>query len=326
VPAETYRRLPGRRRGITGNASLWMGSDHILLVRSSWFREEYKRFYLRDIQAIVVAPGPRFNVSLPGLIFALLWLLPGMGAFFWPAGVVVVWALGALTMAVTWLAISLASGCRTRLYTAVSQDDLPSLYRTWTARKFLNRVKPFIDQVQGVVAPDWTELERTGANPLAAAPGVPAAPAWVPSTARSHTPASDLFVLSLLAGAMADFAVLHFNSAAGSRIRMVLTLLQLVGAVVVLVEHHRGKLRRAMQRVAIAALVLMGVMFYVQSFSFSLMGAAMAGNVASGAEFLAPPVVVIHQIAGGIRLLLVFVGVAVMLRSGYRDQPDIIKD
>ena len=42
---EKYRRLPGRRRGVISGASLWMGSDHILLVRSAWFREEYKRFY-----------------------------------------------------------------------------------------------------------------------------------------------------------------------------------------------------------------------------------------------------------------------------------------
>jgi len=30
--AETYRRLPGRRRALASSASLWMGSDHILLV------------------------------------------------------------------------------------------------------------------------------------------------------------------------------------------------------------------------------------------------------------------------------------------------------
>ena len=68
-------------------------------------------------------------------------------------------------MVATWIAISAASSCRCRLYTAVSRDDLPSLYRTWTARKFLNQVKPSIDRVQGVVDAGWAEAERSHAGP-----------------------------------------------------------------------------------------------------------------------------------------------------------------
>ena len=195
--AETYRRLPGRRRGIGSSASLWMGSDHILLVKSAWFREEYKRFYLRDIQAIVVAPCARFYVSTPMLIGALLWLLPLTTVSFWPAGAGIGWVVATLAMTATWLAISIASSCRCRLYTAVSKDDLPSLYRTWIARKFLRQVKPGIDHVQGVVDPSWVEAERSNAGPAVAALA-PVEPR--PSAAaRGHTPASDLFVLSLFA-------------------------------------------------------------------------------------------------------------------------------
>ena len=323
---ENYRRLPGRRRGITGGSSLWMGSDHILLVRSSWFREEYKRFYLRDIQSIVVARCPRFNVSLLGLIVALIWLFPGVGMVIAPTSASVAWGLGGVAVAAAWVGISLGASCRTRLYTAVSHDDLPSLYRTWSARRFLNRLKPVIDQVQGVVDPNWAEAERTSAGPAAPATSVAAPVAANPGATRSHTPASDLFLLSLLVGALADVSVLHFNSDGGARIRMVLTLLQLVGAVAVLMEHYRGKLGRAMQRVAIAALVLIGVLFYVQTFSFSFMGALSASKGTNLVQLLPPVVVTIHQVAGGIRLLLCFIGLAIILRSGYRDEPDIIKD
>src|ERR1035438_1386993 len=137
VPSsENYRRLRGRRWSPGSSASLWMGSDHILLVKSAWFREEYKRFYLRDIQAILVAPCARFYVSTPMLVCALLWLLPGLFMAFWPSAIAIVWGVGTTAMAATWLAISIASSCRCRIYTAVSKDDLPSLYRTWTARKF----------------------------------------------------------------------------------------------------------------------------------------------------------------------------------------------
>lgn len=194
---ENYRRLPGRLRGIASSASLWMASDHILLVKSSWFREEYKRFYLRDIQAIVVARCARFHVSLLVFIFALMWVFVGFGVSIWPASVGVVWGLGGLAMGITWLSISMASSCRCRLYTAVSRDDLPSLYRTWTAHKFLSQVKPRIDQVQGTVDPAWAEAERSNAGP-SVAPTL-AADMIVPVVAvPGQTLASALFVLSLL--------------------------------------------------------------------------------------------------------------------------------
>src|SRR5580693_8418278 len=131
-----YRRLPGRRRGIGSSSSLWLGSDHILLVKSSWFRERYKRFYLRDIQAITVARCPRFYVSWPVLALALIWFLPGLGMLFASSKTQMAWGAGAIVIVFGWLAVSLATSCRCRLYTAVSHDDLPSLYRIWTARRF----------------------------------------------------------------------------------------------------------------------------------------------------------------------------------------------
>ena len=58
-----YRKLPGTRRGFIQKSSVWAGPDHLLLVRGSRFRDEYKRFYYRDVQAIAVARAPRFHVS-----------------------------------------------------------------------------------------------------------------------------------------------------------------------------------------------------------------------------------------------------------------------
>ncbi len=184
APAEEkYRRLPGRRRGVISGASLWMGSDHILMVKTAWFREEYKRFYLRDIQAIVVAPGPRFYLSIPMLVFALVWLFSGLFMAFWPTSVAIGWIAGATAMLAAWLGISMAAGCRCRLYTAVSKDDLPSIFRTWTARRFLRRLQPLIAQVQGTVDAGWAEAERTSAGPSvgAMAPAVPQPRSAAPS-------------------------------------------------------------------------------------------------------------------------------------------------
>ena len=61
MPEKEYIRLArGRRSNIAGfstsggYASLWQGKDHLLSIDSSGYTEEYKRFYYRDIQAIII--------------------------------------------------------------------------------------------------------------------------------------------------------------------------------------------------------------------------------------------------------------------------------
>ena len=71
---ERYRKLPGHRRGFIFGSSVWLGSDHLLLVKSSRFREEYKRFYFRDVQSIVTAASPRFHISTRMGLIAAIWL------------------------------------------------------------------------------------------------------------------------------------------------------------------------------------------------------------------------------------------------------------
>ena len=52
--AVPYRRLPGRGRTPLGSHSLWIGEDHLLLVELRGFTETYRRFYFRDVQAIIL--------------------------------------------------------------------------------------------------------------------------------------------------------------------------------------------------------------------------------------------------------------------------------
>src|ERR1700723_3392091 len=49
-----YTRMPGGLRGFVRKSSLWEGSDHFLLLRGTRFSEEYRRFYYRDIEALLV--------------------------------------------------------------------------------------------------------------------------------------------------------------------------------------------------------------------------------------------------------------------------------
>jgi hypothetical protein len=319
---EKYRRLPGRRRIPGSSASLWMASDHILLVRSSWFREEYKRFYLRDIQAIVVAPCARYQVTTPMLWFAVAWVFALTRV---PAAA---WGVASMVLVAAWLYVSLRESCRCRIYTAVSKDDLSSLSRTWTAGRFLRQVQPLIEQVQGAMAANWAEADSTSAGPAMAPMLAAMAPPEPPPVRprRAHTLAADLFVLSLFLGAVVGLGTVHSSYAGWFQINSGLTLLQLVGAIAVLVQYARGSVGRAMQRLAIAAMVLIGVTFYVQTltYSFNLTNASVLGK---GTNLIAPrPVIIAHEATNAMELLLSFVGAAIILRAAYGRDPDIIRD
>jgi hypothetical protein len=227
-------------------------------------------------------------------------------------------------MVATWVSISAASSCRCRLYTAVSRDELPSLYRTWTARQFLNQVKPWIDRVQGVVDAGWAEAERSNAGP-AAAPVAARSPQPAARIARrSHTLASDLFVLSLFVGALVDLSVVRSHVAIWPKVTTCLSLAQLAGAIAVMVQHYRGVLSSAMNKLAIAALVPMGVMLYAQAIALSFPNIDWL-NV-NGAAISLSWIAVTHQVVDGAGLLLGLIGAALILRGGSPHDPDIIKD
>jgi len=311
--SERYRKLPGQRRGFLHGASLWMAPDHILAVKSQRFREEYKRFYLRDIQAIVVATRSRFHISTRACGIAALWLAVFIAARNrapWGPGVM---SIAAICLMVWWLYCSYFHSCSCRIYTAVSRDDLPSIYRTWTARKFLAEVEPLIWQVQGVLQGDWAEaVEERLVGPAVLPPGTP--PLIQPTAdARRHTLASDIFVACLFADAALNFLTLHSMTRIIEWILYALAFGEIGGAVVIFLQHHRGILRAGMQKLAIATLILLGAVYYVRQI---LAGVAMGNRPAlPDANLLAtlPSYLVLRQVEAGVCLILGLVGVALAL-------------
>jgi hypothetical protein len=324
-----YRKLPGRRRGIMFGSSVWLGPDHLLLVKSARFREEYKRFYFRDIQAIVTAKAPRFHLSTRSALVAALLLGTLPVAIPRPALLAAVCGAALLAIAL-WIYISAAESCRTRIYTAVSSDELTSVYRNWTARKFLEQVQPHIAQAQGVLQGNWAEAVdgrqigplpegRVGlAMPGAAVPIVlPSASAAAPSTAVSN-----FFVGCLCLGGLANVAAVRLNGHAGRWVLLTTLLVQLAAAVPVLVQNYRGKLGTSMRNLAIAALVSMGVWYYAVQMGIGIAIAYQSAQSRSP-KMYAPQAQqwVVYEYplargsAGGLTLLLGLAGVILSLRG-----------
>jgi hypothetical protein len=324
---ERYRKLPGRRRGLWNGAGLWMGSDHILSVRSMRFREEYKRFYLRDVQAIVVARAPRFHVSTRGLAIAAVWVAAWLFTReLSAAAITVLWVLAA-ALAAAWFYVSAACSCRCRIYTAVSSDELPSVYRTWTGRKLLAQVQPRIWEVQGVLEGEWAEaaeqIEVGNIQPkppreTASGTGF-AHPIQQPADGPTRTWASDLFVASLFVRGGVNLLTLNSLTPTVLWVLNVLLLLQAGAAVLVLVQHYRGALGSRMQKLAIATLVVMGALYYTGVFGMGvaagIAGARGPAAIRQNSLELTSGYRLLREIGAAASLLLGVTGMAISQRS-----------
>ena len=321
---ERYRKLPGHRRGMLQGASVWMAGDHLLSVKSYRVREEYKRFQFRDVQAIVVAQCPRFHISTRSLLIAFIWLpASGVLSSLLPEWYRTAMWLVAAALVCAWLYISFAHSCRCRILTAVSSDELPSVYRTWTARRFLAQVSPRIAEVQGRLEGNWFEaVDTCTIGPAGAPASNPPATGILhrrkARVLRTNSLPSALFVALLFVNSVTMLLTLHSKVTLVLWLASLLVLAEVVVMVPIFVQHHRGILRPGMQRLAIATVVKIGLSYYAAVAIMSALSARTPG-MDRAATFAVPPYVLLRQIDAWMDLGLAVVGAVLLLRSEYSE-------
>jgi len=151
--SQTYQKLPGARRTPFRKATLWLASDHILSIDSHRFTEEYKRYYFKDIQAIVVrqTTGSTAMSKAIDLVVTIILVVLALAAWRLESrGAAIV---GGLILIQFIIIKSLGPRCVCQLITAVSSDKLPSLNRLRTAEKALQIIGPLVQQAQAEPAP-----------------------------------------------------------------------------------------------------------------------------------------------------------------------------
>jgi hypothetical protein len=325
-PRIQYRKLPGARRGLIRGASVWAGPDHLLLVRSYRFREEYKRYYYRDVQAIAIANAPRFHISTRSLLIG--WLLLVVYAIFASRGITafIIWLSVQALLAVAWAVISGAFSCRCRIYTAVSSDELPSVYRSWTARRFLAAVDPLISGLQGALEGQWAEAaSESGVGPETARVAA-AQKASIEDAAPARNLATDLFIASLIAN-----SALHFAPQASADwyrwLTALLGLAMLAGAIGVLIARQRKRIRSAMQTLAIFTVVAIGVSYYVQVVSASVVAGMRSATTGKPTVTLSADsdVPLVRQIRAGIEAALALAGIILSIGGRREAQPSLLE-
>ncbi|MDQ3624821.1 MAG: hypothetical protein M3463_20460 [Verrucomicrobiota bacterium] len=156
MDAPRYQRLPGSglRAVLSTRSTLWLAPDHLLSLDRTVGSESYRRFYFRDIEALVIRrtnTGLIRNWTYLGL--ALLCGLPLLGAGLW-APDQTGWFVAASVASGFWLLLLLINAlrgptCRTHIRTAVQIEELPSLGRLSTAIRTIARIKPLIEEAQG---------------------------------------------------------------------------------------------------------------------------------------------------------------------------------
>ncbi len=172
--ATVYRRLPGRGLGLASYHRLYLGPDHLLAVASTGYSESYKRFYFRDIQAVLVQRTALWlvlNVILGAVVVlaAGVWLwalrdgLPADPADLIAGGVATLVCVGPLL-----LHLFRGPTCVCYVRTAVQIEKLPGLARTRKVDRVLQIVRPLIEAAQGPWSPTDQSTgtgETTGGPP-----------------------------------------------------------------------------------------------------------------------------------------------------------------
>ena len=176
MPEREYKRLTRARPrsqisvAITSRVSLWEGKDHLLLIDTNGYTENYRRFYFRDIQAISIGQTNGRAVwngiwgALTG-VTAALWL-PHFASLQGPPALwEILVASGTILLFGLPLIINnlLGTACVCLIQTAVQHEELAPLRRVRAANRIIQRLMPAITAAQGVVqtAPSPTAAPET---------------------------------------------------------------------------------------------------------------------------------------------------------------------
>jgi hypothetical protein len=157
-PASKYRKLPGRGAGVGEASRLFLADDHLLLVTATGFSESYRRFYLRDIQAITARKTVTWAILNGAVGFILFWMVIGLVSST-DGAQVLGWSIAAgFFLALLLFNLFRGATCVCEIHTAVQSRRLSSVNRLRAARKLLARLRPVIEAAQGPLPID--ELRR----------------------------------------------------------------------------------------------------------------------------------------------------------------------
>ena len=152
-----FRKI-SRVGSLTGGTRWYLSEDCLLAAKRMMYAVEYRRFYLRDLESIVVWPTPAWlwRLVLPVVLFG------GLGVAFWQ------WVdstAGAIFggVGLVWVAAGLAMGptAGSRIRTTGASVALPLVARTRRARKVLAKIDAAVRAARGGVEQPTAPITST---------------------------------------------------------------------------------------------------------------------------------------------------------------------
>ncbi|MCP4371724.1 MAG: hypothetical protein GY797_26940 [Deltaproteobacteria bacterium] len=242
-----YTRLPGKKKNfLIGYHELWMGTDHLLHIFSRFGIEDYKRFYFKDIQAVITrktANGKIQNLILSVfcILFSLmaLYLKGGWSVFNWSMA-----GLMAIFLVINWLR---GPTCVSHLQTAVQTEKLHSLYRLRSANKIMNRLRLLVEKAQGKLAREDIR-EKEGKVSTAIKSSVHSDTADLPTGQIEMKVHQLLFAILIIDGLVTSLDF-FYNHVAITLFGTIITMAACVMVIMALVRQHKSTLKSSMRMI-----------------------------------------------------------------------------
>lgn len=140
------KKLPGRIFSFFGVKRLWQGPDHLLWVEAFLWQEQYKRFYYKDIQAILLQRSEQHHIWTA--VWGVLTLITGVIALALPGTPYVSGPLTVIFVLCLLVNVLLGPACTVYLQTAVQLQKI-TLGRLRKATDVVDQLKEIIENAQG---------------------------------------------------------------------------------------------------------------------------------------------------------------------------------
>ena len=142
-----FRKI-SRVSSLTGGTKWYLSEDCLLAAKRTLYSVEYRRFYLRDLESILVWPSRLWKFRLiPGILIAFL------GAYLWEfqsstAGIILT------SIGLAWIVLELALGptAMARVRTTGASVDISLVKRTRRARGVLDAIDAAVHTTRHVAA------------------------------------------------------------------------------------------------------------------------------------------------------------------------------
>jgi len=172
-------------RTLTGGTRWYLSGDCLLSAKRMMYSVEYRRFYLHDLESIVVWPSRlwQWRIIIPAATLLLI------GGSFWkwvdPTAGEIFCALG-----LAWMGLELALGptAEARIRTTGATVDLRLVNRTRRARKVLAKIDAAVRAARGISAQPIVSANSTQSPEpsIQPAPAIPPLTATIAGTAQTN--------------------------------------------------------------------------------------------------------------------------------------------